>query len=197
MLFWWLSLMLSTGLTHCFTHCLSITLQHEINYSLNKKKEGLALSSAPFSLVGGEKGVDHLNVATHTKKNSSSTQAVARQRDGHFNSVRALSLSGFCIRGHVIPCCRCWWIEKRSAVWLLSAQKPQKAADAEISQYKDAGTDTHTQKDIGTDTLAHKDEACPPSVPYRPSPLLLLYHWYYSPSYSSPFIADLITSTLH
>lgn len=106
-----------------FTHCLSITLQHEINYSLKKKKKrkGVVFKCVIvlFSVLSIRTQAEvqraltiWMCLPTHTK--SPSTQAVTRQHDGHFNSVHALSLSlplslalWILYRGHVIPCCCC------------------------------------------------------------------------------------------
>ena len=82
-----------------FTHCLSITLQHEINYSLKKKgRRGCFFNFFFLECVTvlcvctqqrcrGRWPVC-MRLPTHTK--SPSTQAVTRQHDGHFISVRGL-----------------------------------------------------------------------------------------------------------
>ena len=65
-----------------FTHCLSITLQHEINYSLKKKKKAWLY----FSLLVFSEGSE--GVGRPRAPDRHHPTAVTRQRDGHFNSDR-------------------------------------------------------------------------------------------------------------
>lgn len=65
-----------------FTHCLSITLQHEINYSLKKKKKKRDCTFRCPSANGSE------GVARPRAPDRHHPAAVTRQHDGHFNSDR-------------------------------------------------------------------------------------------------------------
>lgn len=146
--------MLAADLASGFSHCFSITLRHEINYSLKrKKKENIRLGCLEFNMWTVHMLRKPLTVRP------SRIQATEQP----LPPPPVPSLDSAC--GHVIPCCCCWWIQKKSSVWLLSAQKPEKLLTPRLGGTKSA---------VEANTQTHTDEAWLPSLP-SPSSFSLLF----------------------